>query len=65
MMTREELRTDSAEVAVGASDASNASMTTAAPEAERIERPAPAPWIRPLADYERRETTIVEGLRYG
>jgi hypothetical protein len=22
-------------------------------------------WIRPLADYERRETTIVEGLRYG
>jgi hypothetical protein len=24
-----------------------------------------APWIRPLSDYERRETTIVEGLRYG
>ena len=22
-------------------------------------------WIRPLADYERRETTVVEGLRYG
>ena len=22
-------------------------------------------WVRPLADYERRETTIVEGLRYG
>jgi hypothetical protein len=24
-----------------------------------------APWIRPIGDYERRETTIVEGLRYG
>ena len=24
-----------------------------------------APWIRPLADYERKQTTTVEGLRYG
>jgi hypothetical protein len=24
-----------------------------------------APWVRPIGDYERRETTIVEGLRYG
>ena len=22
-------------------------------------------WVRPLAEYERRETTVVEGLRYG
>jgi hypothetical protein len=22
-------------------------------------------WVRPIGDYERRETTIVEGLRYG
>jgi hypothetical protein len=26
---------------------------------------AHAPWIRLIWDYERRETTIVEGLRYG
>jgi hypothetical protein len=24
-----------------------------------------APWIRPLTDYERKQTTTVEGLRYG
>jgi hypothetical protein len=30
-----------------------------APEAEH------ARWIKPLSCYERRETTIVEGLRYG
>jgi hypothetical protein len=24
-----------------------------------------APWVRPIGDYERRETTIVEGARYG
>jgi hypothetical protein len=40
------------------------------PEPERIEpEPAPAaahaPWVRPIGDYERRETTLVEGLRYG
>ena len=33
------------------------------------EKPEPAvahaPWIRPIGDYERRETTIVEGLPYG
>ena len=45
-------------------------VTTATPEAGRIE-PEPEPeaahprWIRPIGDYERRETTIVEGLRYG
>jgi hypothetical protein len=26
---------------------------------------AHAPWVRPIGDYERRETTIVEGMRYG
>ena len=24
-----------------------------------------APWIKPIGDYERKETTIVEGQRYG
>jgi hypothetical protein len=24
-----------------------------------------APWVKPIGDYERRETTLVEGLRYG
>jgi hypothetical protein len=24
-----------------------------------------APWVRPISDYERRVTTLVEGLRYG
>jgi hypothetical protein len=37
-------------------------------EPERIE-PEPAaahaPWVRPIGDYDRRETTTVEGLRYG
>jgi hypothetical protein len=27
--------------------------------------PEHVPWIRPLRDYERQETTIVEGPRYG
>ena len=26
---------------------------------------SPAPWIRPISEYERRETTVVEGQRYG
>jgi hypothetical protein len=39
---------------------------TAAPELLDPRPIAPFPrWVRPLADYERRETTIVEGLRYG
>ena len=41
---------------------------TATPEAERVNpetAPGHAPWIRPIAEYERRETTVVEGLRYG
>ena len=45
-----------------------AELTAPAPEVDRIEPgPASTPprWIRPLADYERKETTIVEGLRYG
>jgi hypothetical protein len=29
------------------------------------ESAAPPRWIKPLSCYERRETTIVEGLRYG
>jgi hypothetical protein len=28
-------------------------------------RPRIAPWVKPLSCYERRETTVVEGLRYG
>ena len=37
------------------------------PEPQPIE-PEPGAqsrWIKPLSSYERRETTIVEGLRYG
>ncbi len=42
-------------------------MTTAALSIDAAGPPAPAyaPWIRPIGYYERRETTIVEGLRYG
>jgi hypothetical protein len=36
-----------------------AELKPAAPEAEH------ARWVKPLSCYERRETTIVEGLRYG
>jgi hypothetical protein len=52
--------------------------TAAEPEPEPIEpepepqpiKPEPGPgaqsrWIKPLSCYERRETTVVEGLRYG
>jgi hypothetical protein len=40
---------------------------TTEPELQLIE-PEPGAqsrWIKPLSCYERRETTIVEGLRYG
>ena len=44
-------------------------VTTTAPESGRIELTAEAkhraPWVRNINDYERRETTLVEGLRYG
>jgi hypothetical protein len=71
MMAREEHTADSAKVAAGVgvvAGAFDTSVTTAAPEAERIEpgsAAAPPRWVRPISDYERRETTIVEGLRYG
>jgi hypothetical protein len=41
--------------------------TAAQPDPERIEpKPqAQSRWVKPLSCYERRETTIVEGLRYG
>jgi len=45
-----------------------AELTAAAePEPERIEPESGAQsrWIKPLSSYERRETTVVEGLRYG
>jgi hypothetical protein len=41
---------------------------TAEPEANLIDQTpaaAHARWIRAIGDYERRETTIVEGPRYG
>jgi hypothetical protein len=40
----------------------------ATPEPKPLELQSPAahaPWVRPIGDYERRETTIVEGLQYG
>jgi hypothetical protein len=68
-MTREEL---------AAVRDDGAAQLTAAPEAERSfprvgksdlldprSAAAHTPWIRPLSDYERKETTIVEGSRYG
>jgi hypothetical protein len=45
-----------------------AAVTTAEKKPELLDpRPATAhaPWVRPLSCYERRETTVVEGLRYG
>jgi hypothetical protein len=41
-----------------------AELTAAAAEPEP-EPGAQSRWIKPLSCYERRETTIVEGLRYG
>jgi hypothetical protein len=41
---------------------------TVTPEPESLDpRPAaaPAPWLKPLGSYDRRETTLVEGTRYG
>jgi hypothetical protein len=41
---------------------------TAELEAEALDSQpavAHAPWVRPITDYERRETTEVEGLRFG
>jgi|HubBroStandDraft_2_1064218.scaffolds.fasta_scaffold349955_2 hypothetical protein len=35
------------------------------PEPQPIEPGAQSRWIKPLSCYERRETTVVEGLRYG
>jgi hypothetical protein len=35
------------------------------PEPQPIESGAQSRWIKPLSCYERRETTVVEGLRYG
>jgi hypothetical protein len=41
----------------------NVPVTT--PEADRLEPGAQSRWVKPLSCYERRETTIVEGFRYG
>jgi hypothetical protein len=58
----------------GGRGAPYAAAVTAEPEPVtqlKDERRAPEPspvwpsWIRPISDYERKETTIVEGLRYG
>jgi hypothetical protein len=41
---------------------------TAEPEPDRTSTefsPAWPLWVRPIAEYERKETTIVKGLRYG
>jgi hypothetical protein len=38
---------------------------TAEPEPERLEEKAYAAWIRPLADYERREAHEFQMSRYG
>jgi hypothetical protein len=40
---------------------------TAEAEANLIDQTPAAsqPWIKPISSYERKETTVVEGLRYG
>jgi hypothetical protein len=41
---------------------------TTTPEADHTEpelAAAHAPWVKSISSYERKETTIVEGLRYG
>jgi hypothetical protein len=38
---------------------------TPEPQPIEPERGAQSRWIKPLSCYERRETTVVEGLRYG
>jgi hypothetical protein len=46
----------------------NVCALLAEPEPDRAAPETPAAhtrWIRPLSDYERKETTVVEGLRYG
>jgi hypothetical protein len=43
-----------------------AELTSAAAEPEPAKPEGAFPrWVRSLAEYERKETTIVEGLRYG
>jgi hypothetical protein len=48
---------------------SAAAVELTAEEKPELPDPQPAvahaPWVRPIRDYERRETTLVEGLRYG
>ena len=48
---------------------SAAAVEVTAEEKPELPDPEPAvahaPWVRPIGDYERRETTLVEGLRYG
>lgn len=57
-MDREELSTD-----VGT--ALETPMATAPVIELTAEEKPHAPWVRNINDYERRETTLVEGLRYG
>jgi hypothetical protein len=43
-----------------------AELTPATPEPEPVKPEGAFPrWVRPISCYERRETTVVEGLRYG
>ena len=48
-------------------DIGNAAEAEPEPEPQPIEPEpgAPSRWVKPLSCYERRETTVVEGLRYG
>ena len=38
---------------------------TPAPKPRELRAAEHAPWVKSILSYERRETTIVEGLRYG
>lgn len=64
-MTREELTAlrDAIDMTLAVPDSITAEEQTGRLDSRlRIEH---APWVRLIGDYERRETTIVEGLRYG
>jgi hypothetical protein len=59
-MGREETTTTTTEL-----DEPEPELTAAAKPEPQPEPGARSRWIKPLSCYERRETTVVEGLRYG
>jgi hypothetical protein len=68
MMAREELTAVNSSNELSMAEVVADTSVTTTPEANRIEpesATAPPRWIRPLADYERRETHEFQMSRYG